>query len=424
MLWPQSWDAKEAIQPDTSRASVVTFVRDTLERRVNCTSRWADNCDLDFEDVSKVAFNIRDVEDYSLVMDHSFESKLVFSSSMSGMSLQGTLVCDNGAQKPFQRFVLLSEFLTCAGISSLDDASDEPVNPRRKSKRSRSTYRQRGVVLHVRVEYTNLAHSWIWPGPVQYFVKVDRMEHVGSTATTVTPAPGSFTALDPAAVKLAFPKLTDDQLQTLSDPALEHRIVRKTSAVHLALEQGGKLGKFTVASCVTALVTVTALFNMPFIVVDFLLFFLSYVDVAEEHGTPKHPEKVEAKHEYVLVGLARCLRALRRWLDAPSAQLQPPAPESTDAATNTSPGPKTKAAAGKKEARLITLAGLGGAVGLVGLCFLLNLLRYVVLLCWQCVNSLMRQMMSHNVTLLPVPYSVTRVPLARVPIPAFCSYIC
>ncbi len=72
----QAWDVKEAIQASAKRATVATYVRDTLE--AGSCSRWDPlRCDTLWTRKATSKFFVAHVENMDLVIEHSFDSNLV-----------------------------------------------------------------------------------------------------------------------------------------------------------------------------------------------------------------------------------------------------------------------------------------------------------------------------------------------------------
>lgn len=324
----QVWDGKEAITSAFQRASITTYVRDKLEVRSNC-SRWDVSCPLPlWSPVAESKFYVAGVETHDLVIEHAAESKLVPGMNGRGSGLRGNIKCANGTVQPFTRRVELHELLSCAGVHSLDDDSDDPRGLREKkqkevrrhkdtqqgkpAKSKRRSFRARGLVLHLSIEYTNLADTWVLPGEPTYTITVRHMPQLSYVNTVVLSRSGVYDDLSVRGVNSMFPNMTEEEAAACNGS--ETRVIRKSSAVHLELEQGGRMGRFTVASFVTALVTVATLGSIPWLVVDFILYALSYVEPPTEDPLP-----VAAQSR-----VGNMLLGVRRRLIGPGQQAQQP----------------------------------------------------------------------------------------------------
>lgn len=242
----QVWDGKEAITSAFQRASITTYVRDKLEVRSNC-SRWDVSCPLPlWSPVAESKFYVAGVETHDLVIEHAAESKLVPGMNGRGSGLRGNIKCANGTVQPFTRRVELHELLSCAGVHSLDDDSDDPRGLREKkqkevrrhkdtqqgkpAKSKRRSFRARGLVLHLSIEYTNLADTWVLPGEPTYTITVRHMPQLSYVNTVVLSRSGVYDDLSVRGVNSMFPNMTEEEAAACNGS--ETRVIRKSSAVH------------------------------------------------------------------------------------------------------------------------------------------------------------------------------------------------
>jgi ATP P2X receptor len=262
------WDEFDVVYPPsvTSSLFMTVNVKDRHQTRPNATSPFSKG--------REHKYYVAGVEDMHVRLAHTYTVPQMYAAAMASGDVSHADMRYSGSQRRMRGHLTFLDnrephalhkakadvfpvktLLAAAGVS-LDMRSDR-VN----LKEVKKTFRDRGLIMLVTIEYQNYQNTWFGTHDTEYSISVRRLHESESKEYE-----SLFLSGDTLVV--------DGQGRASRTDALE-RIMRKRYGIRVFFAQTGKIGTFSIGAVLSQLVAVAGLMAVGSSAVEFFALYLS-----------------------------------------------------------------------------------------------------------------------------------------------------